>query len=46
MNRNNIESIYTLTPMQEGLLYHSLQDRKQYLDQYSCKLSGNVNANI
>lgn len=45
MNRNNIESIYILTPMQEGLLYHSLQDSKQYLDQYCCKLSGNVNAN-
>ncbi len=44
MSKNNVESIYALTPMQEGILFHSLRDRDQYFDQYSCKLSGNLNA--
>ncbi|WP_346836056.1 amino acid adenylation domain-containing protein [Paenibacillus polymyxa] len=44
MNKNNVESIYALTPMQEGILFHCLRDRDQYFDQYSCKLTGNLRA--
>lgn len=43
MDRNNVESVYKLTPIQEGILFHSLNDKKAYLDQYSCKLTGDIN---
>lgn len=38
----NIESVYGLTPLQEGILYHSLQstDPGVYLGQYSAVLEG------
>lgn len=39
---NSIEKIYMLTPVQEGMLYHSLQDKSQFMDQYSCKLVGSI----
>ncbi len=39
MADSNIKAIYRLTPMQEGILYHTLRrpDERVYFDQYSCR---------
>lgn len=44
MSRKNIESILPLTPMQEGILFHSLltPDSWMYFNQYSCKIRGGL----
>ncbi|MBF2063675.1 MAG: amino acid adenylation domain-containing protein [Calothrix sp. C42_A2020_038] len=40
----NIESIYSLSPMQEGLLFHTLYEGDGvYFEQLSLNLSGNLN---
>lgn len=41
----DIEDIYTLSPMQEGMLFHSLLDAasKSYLEQKVFSLEGNIN---
>ena len=41
-----IEDIYTLTPMQAGLLYHTLQDPtgSMYVEQGRCRLVGRLDA--
>jgi condensation domain-containing protein len=41
-----IDDIYTLTPMQAGLLYHTLQDPtgSMYLEQGRCRLVGRLDA--
>ncbi|NTF35013.1 non-ribosomal peptide synthetase [Rhizobium skierniewicense] len=39
---SDIEDIYGLTPMQEGMLYHSLEDSGMYVEQLSCGLSGEI----
>jgi len=43
----NIESIYLLSPMQEGMLFHTLYAPKSsvYFEQFSCTLQGNINRN-
>ncbi|MFP5265247.1 MAG: condensation domain-containing protein, partial [Blastocatellia bacterium] len=45
MNAENIESIYELSPMQQGMLFHSLRspDSGMYVEQLSCTLRGRVN---
>ena len=39
---NNIQAIYPLTPMQEGILYHTIESAKSdiYFLQCSCQLTG------
>src|SRR5688572_28269003 len=41
-----IDDIYTLTPMQAGLLYHTLQDPtgSMYVEQGRCLLTGRLDA--
>ncbi|MBG1265934.1 non-ribosomal peptide synthase/polyketide synthase [Nostoc sp. WHI] len=43
-NRQNIEEIYPLSPMQQGMLFHSLYDPESgvYFAQVSCTLTGNL----
>jgi NRPS condensation-like uncharacterized protein len=42
-----IQNIYPLTPVQEGMLYHSiLEDNTSYLQQVSFKLQGQLDADI
>ena len=45
MNKQNIEDIYGLTAMQEGMLYHSVKNdsTSMYIEQFSCKLTGSIN---
>lgn len=45
MNKQNIEDIYGLTAMQEGMLYHSVKNDStcMYIEQFSCKLTGSIN---
>lgn len=42
MADSNIEAIYRLSPVQEGMLFHTLESAKSgvYFEQYSCLLSG------
>lgn len=44
MNRKNIEDIYPLTPLQQGMLFHSLADPDSaaYIEQTSCVLEGEL----
>ncbi|MEH6824421.1 MAG: amino acid adenylation domain-containing protein [Motiliproteus sp.] len=48
VNSRNIESVYGLTSLQEGILYHSLgsEDPGVYLGQYSATLLGDLNAEM
>src|SRR5262245_7042254 len=44
----NIESFYPLSPMQQGLLYHSLRDAEPetYLEQLTCTINGQLDAAV
>ena len=44
-NRKDIEAIYPLSPMQQGMLFHSLynQESKAYLSQIRITFNGNLN---
>ncbi len=45
LDRNSIEDIIGLTPIQEGMLFHYLynRDSEQYFEQLSISLEGNIN---
>jgi amino acid adenylation domain-containing protein len=45
MNKRNIEDIYPLSPMQEGMLFHSLFAGEEgvYFEQLTCRLEGALN---
>ena len=42
MADSNIQSIYPLTPMQEGILFHTLESPEAgaYFNQFTCRLEG------
>lgn len=46
MNKRNIEAIYQLSPMQEGMLFHSLYAPESgvYVEQTVCRLNGDLDA--
>lgn len=48
LNKNNIENIFSLIPIQEGILYHYLLDKEQnyYLEQLKLSLTGNINYDL
>jgi amino acid adenylation domain-containing protein len=43
--KDNIQAIYPLTPLQNGMLFHAIVDEKQYayFQQVRCKFEGTVN---
>lgn len=45
MSSENIEDIYSLSPMQQGMLFHSIYspDTGVYVEQLSCRLKGKIN---
>jgi len=48
LDKKNIEDIFSLTPMQEGMLYHYLKDpdSDQYFEQLSLEIAGEINVEI
>ncbi|MCM3216686.1 amino acid adenylation domain-containing protein [Niallia taxi] len=48
IEKNNVERILELTPMQKGMLYHYLQDNEseQYFEQVSLNITGNIDFSI
>jgi amino acid adenylation domain-containing protein len=44
IDHSDIEDVYELSPLQQGLLFHSLLDPSSgfYVDQYSCLLEGDL----
>ncbi len=41
-NQQNIAAIYPLSPTQQGMLFHSLQNSEMYFQQMTCRLQGNL----
>jgi surfactin family lipopeptide synthetase C len=48
MGTKNIEAFYPLSPMQQGMLFHTLlaPESGMYFQQWNCKLHGNLNADV
>ena len=46
--KRNVEAIYALSPMQQGMLFHSLYEPKEslYAVQFSCRLSGKASREV
>jgi hypothetical protein len=46
MNAKNIEDIYELSPMQQGMLFHTLfsPESGEYFDQITCTINGDFDA--
>ncbi|WP_051541299.1 non-ribosomal peptide synthetase [Caldalkalibacillus mannanilyticus] len=47
-DRKNVENIYNLSPMQEGILFHSIKDQEShvYFQQASVRIDTNLNQEI
>src|SRR5436190_11530955 len=47
MSAKDIEAIYPLSPLQQGMLFHTLYAPKTavYFGQFHCTLQGNINVN-
>ncbi len=48
MSNKNIEAIYPLSPMQQGMLFHTLYAPEQgfYVEQFSCDLKADLNRTL
>ncbi|AUS09098.1 hypothetical protein C1X05_09710 [Laceyella sacchari] len=42
VDEQKIEDVYALSPLQKGMLFHSLQDRLQYFEQFTLEISGKI----
>lgn len=48
MNKSEIQRIYALSPMQEGMLYHSImnEDSNTYFEQFSFNIEGEIDVQL
>src|SRR5689334_16281168 len=48
MGTKNIEAFYPLSPMQQGMVFHTFLARESgiYFQQWNCKLHGDLNAGV
>ncbi|MFD1290957.1 amino acid adenylation domain-containing protein [Laceyella putida] len=46
VDRQAIQDVYALSPLQRGMMFHALQDRLQYFEQFTLELTGRIDVAV